>query len=82
VRANLNSTGARSLVEQCRAASVPVFVKQLGSRPRSQGHDDLSWWKGPHVHADGWPRFADRKGGDMAEWPEDLRVRQFPKARA
>ena len=23
---------------------------------------------------------ADRKGGDMAEWPEDLRVREFPSA--
>lgn len=22
----------------------------------------------------------DRKGGDPAEWPEDLRVREFPKA--
>jgi hypothetical protein len=21
----------------------------------------------------------DRKGGDPAEWPEDLRVREFPK---
>lgn len=25
---------------------------------------------------------CDRKGGDMAEWPEDLRVRQFPEVRA
>ena len=24
------------------------------------------------------PELADRKGGDMAEWPEDLRVREFP----
>jgi hypothetical protein len=23
-------------------------------------------------------RLKDRKGGDMAEWPEGLRVRQFP----
>ena len=23
----------------------------------------------------------DRKGGDMSEWAEDLRVRQFPEAR-
>jgi hypothetical protein len=26
--------------------------------------------------------FRDRKGGDMSEWPEDLRVREFPGARA
>jgi hypothetical protein len=23
----------------------------------------------------------DRKGGDMQEWPESLRVREFPEAR-
>lgn len=23
-------------------------------------------------------KFADRKGGDLAEWPADLRVREFP----
>lgn len=55
---------ARSLVRQCRAADVPVFVKQLGTR----------WAK----------RFGatDPKGGDPAEWPEDLRVRQFPPVEA
>jgi hypothetical protein len=26
-------------------------------------------------------RLRDRKGGDMAEWPADLRVREFPAAR-
>jgi hypothetical protein len=23
-------------------------------------------------------RLRDRKGGDMTEWPEDLRIREFP----
>lgn len=23
--------------------------------------------------------FRDKKGGDPAEWPEDLRVREFPE---
>lgn len=27
------------------------------------------------------PRIRDRKGGDPSEWPEDLRVRQFPETR-
>jgi hypothetical protein len=27
-------------------------------------------------------RLRDRKGGDMDEWPYDLRVRQFPEALA
>lgn len=43
----------RDIVGQCKAASVPVFVKQL--------------------NIDG------RVSKDMAEWPEDLRVRQFPE---
>ena len=59
----------RDIVQQCRAASVPVFVKQLGARPTTTR----------------WNRdFADqlllrpRKGSDMSEWPEDLRMRQYP----
>jgi len=38
-----------------------------------------SWWKGPHTNALGAPRYADRKGGDVAEWPEELRVREYPQ---
>jgi protein gp37 len=33
---------------------------------------DDSWWPCD-------PRLRDRKGGDMNEWPEDLRVREFPR---
>jgi len=67
----------RSIVAQCKAAGTPVFVKQLGSRPRWDP-DGEKWWKGPHTNADGSPRFADSHGGDMAEWPDDLRIREFP----
>lgn len=57
------------IVAQCDFAGVPVFVKQLGRRPVRRE-------KGVVV----WPEFdlKDSHGGDMAEWPEDLRVRQFP----
>jgi protein gp37 len=58
----------RGVVEQCRAAGVPCFVKQLGSKPRV---DEVSW-RGVLLHT------LDRKGGDPAEWPADLRVREFP----
>lgn len=55
----------RSIVEQCREAGVPCFVKQLGSH---------STFLGP------WStRRRDHKGGDPIEWPEDLRVREMPK---
>jgi len=66
---------ARSLVQQCKAAGVPVFVKQVGSKP-------IAEYDGESEHAPGsyfdW-LIKDRKGGDMAEWPEDLRVREFPR---
>ena len=29
-------------------------------------------------HHDRWPTNIRGKGDDMAEWPKDLRVRQFP----
>jgi protein gp37 len=63
---------ARSIFQQSQAANVACFVKQLGARP----------W---HQHDNG-TRFAlklrSRKGGDPAEWPEDLRVRECPEVRA
>lgn len=65
---------ARSVVAQCRTAAIPVFVKQLGSQPL---HPDS------RPAALGWPQeilsLRDRKGGDMTEWPLDLRVREFPR---
>jgi protein gp37 len=66
---------ARSLVEQCRAAGVAVFVKQLGANPVG----DLGERPEP---TDGKRRLrvlADSHGGDVSEWPADLNVRQFPE---
>jgi len=66
----------RSIVEQCKAARVPVFVKQLGS-----GFPNLHTAAGRGKHAtDGDKTFIihQRKGGDPNEWPADLRVREFP----
>lgn len=58
---------ARSLVDQCADADVKCFVKQLGARP--------VWGETEPIN------LRDRKGGDMAEWPADLKVREFPAAR-
>ncbi len=68
----------RSVVEQCKAAGMSAFVKQLGANLRWDP-DGEQWWKGPHTHSDGSPRLAHRKGGDINEFPEDLRVREFPR---
>lgn len=64
----------RSIVQQCQAAGVPVFVKQLGQRPVT---DSAAWEEGLPAYR---KVLKDRKGGNMEEWPEDLRVRQFPEA--
>ncbi len=89
----------RSIVAQCKAAGVAVFVKQLGARPmmradslegrRSGDHPEREWPEGTrfgtasgHMGTDWQGRFVmlrDRKGGDPAEWPADLRVREMPE---
>ncbi len=61
----------RDLVRQGKNAGVAVHVKQLGSRA---WHEEAVP-RALHVHAIKHP-----KGGDPAEWPEDLRVREWPVA--
>lgn len=69
----------RGVVRQCRAAGVACFVKQLGARyvdavqgvGGARAHPDPLVV--PHIR-----RLRHRKGGDPAEWPKDLRVRQWP----
>lgn len=70
----------RDVVQQCKAAGVPCFVKQLGSRLVITG-DQHPGWPGQYDEStDEWrANFTDPKGGDPAEWPEDLRVREVPK---
>jgi len=71
----------REVVGHCRTAGAPVFVKQLGARPYD--HSDM---------CRGCPGCGTRecgaaydlqldheKGGDPEEWPEWLRVREFPR---
>ena len=65
---------ARSTVAQCKAAGVPVLVKQLGSSPEWNDPDpensEPPYWMAVNL--------KDRAGADPAEWPEDLRVQEFP----
>lgn len=63
---------ARDLVRQCRDAGVAPFVKQLGAIP-CNGQSEYDREGGLRL----W--LKDPAGGDMAEWPEDLRVREFPR---
>lgn len=81
----------RNIVRQCKEAETPCFVKQLGAMI-AMPNDSLSEWpRGGDelvclesadilpMQGDTWRyRLSDRKGGDMEEWPEDLRVREYP----
>lgn len=68
---------ARALLEDCRAAGIPVFMKQIGARPCGLGAEELER-EIPGVDWRNWPRHP--KGGDMDEWPQHLRERDFPEA--
>jgi protein gp37 len=61
----------REVVDQCHAANVAVFVKQLGARPHAPCWGDRG----------GDPTKLDAKGGNWEAWPEDLRVREMPEVR-
>lgn len=72
---------ARSAIAQCREAGVPIFVKQLGAHPRGEPwiKSNGRWVQvADHPAMAGEVVLANRKGGDPSEWPEDLRVREFP----
>lgn len=70
-----NVDWVRWLMKQGKDAGVPVFVKQLGANPTKTfyGTFDTGGVRDTDVI------IKDPKGGNMAEWPEDLRVREFPK---
>ena len=72
---------ARELLAQVRAGGAAPFVKQLGADPRDDGFCRDCADLGPVCPSSGMPcaGLRDRAGGDMAEWPYDLRVREFPR---
>jgi len=59
----------RNIVRQCKAAKVAVLVKQLGAKA-ILGHDEE-----PIIEL----KLKHSKGGDIKEFPKDLKVREFPK---
>lgn len=54
---------ARLVIAECRSAGVPVFVKQLGSRPVELGTPI---------------KLRHPKGEDPSEWPSDMQIQEFP----
>ncbi len=87
-----------AIVSECKAAMVPVFVKQMGKwltgshEGFSPSHWDMGNGRifvppviGPYVgqRPEGAVAFSvdGQKGGNQSDWPEPLRVREFPEAR-
>lgn len=75
---------ARKLVKDCNRAGVPVFVKQMGSVV----HAPAGCFTDPK-HSRPWGdagrvelKLVDHHGGNPNEWPEDIRIRQFPNVAA
>jgi len=80
----------QALVEQCQEAGVPVFVKQLGSKPVEEYFAHTSDCENDYCALAGGPDDCSGqvenalittkhpKGGDINEWPADIRIRQFP----
>lgn len=66
----------RSARDQCRAAGVPIFVNQLGANVVNSSEEVGPWPVAPEEQL----RMRSRKGGDPSEWPEDLRVREWPES--
>jgi protein gp37 len=70
---------ARSLLQQCKEANVPAFMKQLGSNvwdscPPPEHLAELGVLDESYCQL----KLRDRKGASPSEWPEELRVREFP----
>ena len=63
----MNIQWIRRIIADCKNAGVRCFVKQLGSEPRFMADE-----------VDDPISLRDKKGGDIAEWPFDLQIREFP----
>jgi protein gp37 len=74
---------ARTLLQQCRAAGVPFFMKQLGSNVQHPKNAPST--RDPvRIRLQGTSAYVPillraRAGEDPHEWPEDLRVREWPQ---
>ncbi len=76
----------KQIIKDCKSAGCSVFVKQMGSLP-IMGEEV---WKNNsplNIKSSSLPRgfvavaFTNKKGGDIEEWPEDLRIREYPEVR-
>jgi protein gp37 len=70
----------RKVIDQCRRWEVPIHIKQLGARASDEVNGIAGKLLRVHPDAGGvTQRLKDSHGGDIEEFPPDLRVRQFPE---
>lgn len=76
---------ARDAIRQTRGTGCAVFIKQMGAACVMNRTDAVqpvalgAGWKAIEAGSElGVVTFRDKAGGDPAEWPADLRVREFP----
>lgn len=80
----------RTIITSCRAFRIPLFVKQLGARPYQIGESpepdcncrEFACEHRSQIPVYDWLKLKSRKGGDPAEWPTDLRIREMPECPA
>ncbi len=70
------------ILRECQHAGVPCFVKQIGAQPcwnavraEKEGYAELL---GEYFEHSQILPISEKKGGDMDDWPDSLRVREFP----
>lgn len=76
-----NVEWSRGIIEECAAAGVPCFNKQLGSHVLTDEVGEFPVDTDFDFNCVSRALLKHRKGGDPSEWPADLRVRQFPEVR-
>jgi protein gp37 len=71
---------ADTLIQEGDDLGFRTFVKQMGKLPVWRNKDN--WPEGTKISAEAsglvLAKLKDRKGGDMSEWPENLRRRDYP----
>lgn len=76
------ATGA---IVQCWNHGTAAFVKQMGTKPFARTLAELAAWETRYIRIGKkdpgrmYLELDDPKGGKMYEWPEDKRIREYPK---
>lgn len=70
---------ARSLRDECLVVGTPFFFKQAGANAHDSVRSVVGGWRPGDPEPKTRLKLLAKKGGDIEELPEDLRIRQFPE---